>query len=41
MYDHKITIQEIADYLADMAEMAAIDLIPSEEDIESMALAMA
>lgn len=37
MYDCNITAQELADFHADMAEMAALVELPTEEDIEEMA----
>ena len=36
MYNHNITIQEISDYNADMAEMNAINYIPTEEEVNEM-----
>ena len=36
MYDHNITAQEYADFIADMLEMAADFQFPSEEDLEEM-----
>jgi hypothetical protein len=37
MYDFNITAQEAADFIADMAEMNAIDYIPTEEEMAEMA----
>lgn len=37
MYDYNITIQEHSDFLADMAEMNAINYIPSDEEMQEMA----
>ena len=37
MYNYNITIQEISDYIADMAEMAAEVDFPSDEEMEEMA----
>ena len=37
MYDYNITAQEISDYIADMAEMAAEVHFPSDEEMEEMA----
>ena len=37
MYDFDITIREYSDFLADMAEMHAIDYIPSDEEMQEMA----
>ena len=37
MYNYNITAQEISDYLADMAEMAAEVDFPSDEEMEEMA----
>lgn len=35
MYDHNITIQEMADYTADMLEMSAA-YIPTDAELEEM-----
>lgn len=37
MYNHNITIQELSDYYADMAEMAGEAYFPTEEEMEEMA----
>lgn len=37
MYNYNITAQEISDYIADMAEMAAEVYFPSDEEMEEMA----
>ena len=36
MYDYNITIQEISDYVADMAELAGETYFPSDEEMEEM-----
>lgn len=36
MYNHNITIAEHSDYIADMAEMSAINYIPTDEEMEEM-----
>ena len=38
MYDYSISIQEISDYIADMAEMAGEAYFPTEEEMEKMAI---
>lgn len=38
MYNHNITIQEYSDFLADMAEMNGCGYIPTEEEMDAMAL---
>ena len=37
MYDYNITIQELSDYYADMAEMAGEADFPTDEEMEEMA----
>lgn len=37
MYDYNITIQELSDFYADMAEMAEEAYLPSNEEMEEMA----
>ena len=37
MYDYNITIQELSDFYADMAEMAEEAYLPSDEEMEEMA----
>ena len=37
MYDFNLSIQEISDYIADMAEMAGEAYFPTEEEMEEMA----
>lgn len=37
MYNYNITVQEISDYIADMAEMAEEAYLPSDEEMEEMA----
>ena len=36
MYDYNITIQEISDYIADMAELAGMNYQPTDEEMEEM-----
>ena len=36
MYDFNLSIQEISDYIADMAEMAGEAYFPTEEKMEEM-----
>ena len=36
MYDYNITIQELSDYYADMAEMAGEVYFPTDEEMEEM-----
>lgn len=37
MYDYNITIQELSDFYADMAEMAGEKYFPTDEEMEEMA----
>ena len=37
MYDFNLSIQEISDYIADMAEMADETYFPTEEEMEEIA----
>ena len=37
MYDYNITVQELSDYFADMAEMAGEATFLSDEEMEEMA----
>lgn len=37
MYDYNITIQETNDFFADMAEMAAFENLPTEDEMDAMA----
>ena len=37
MYDYNITAQELADYQADMWEMAAEQAAPTDADMDAMA----
>ena len=37
MYDFNLSIQEISDYIADMAEVAGEAYFPTEEEMEEMA----
>ena len=37
MYDYNITAQELADYKADMLEMAAEQVAPTNADMDAMA----
>ena len=37
MYNYNITIQELSDFYADMAEMAEEAYLPSDEEMEEMA----
>ena len=38
MYDYNISVQEISDYIADMAEMAGEACFLTEEEMEEMAI---
>lgn len=37
MYDYNITVQELSDFYADMAEMAGEIYFPTDEEMEEMA----
>ena len=37
MYDYNITIQELSDFYADMAEMAGEMYFPTDEEMQEMA----
>ena len=37
MYDYNITVQELSDFYADMAEMAGEMYFPTDEEMEEMA----